>query len=91
MRRDEAMSFLVMGQQMERADITARVLLARAGDVVGTSVSDSYRGAHQMAVLRSLAAYQPFRRSTWQPETTSLLRYLLQDERLPAIRGPLPG
>ena len=83
MRRDEAMSFLVMGQQMERADITARVLLARAGDVVGTSVSDSYRGAHQMAVLRSLAAYQPFRRSTWQPETTSLLRYLLQDERLP--------
>ncbi|HTZ08775.1 MAG TPA: alpha-E domain-containing protein, partial [Acidimicrobiales bacterium] len=84
MRRDEAFAFLHAGQQVERADMTCRVLAARAREAVGTSVGDSYRDAHRMAILRSLCAYHPFRRAvTVQPDSASLLRFLVQDQRLP--------
>jgi len=39
---------------------------------------------HWMAVLRSLAAYQPFRRAMpARPQGGSTLRFLLQDDRFP--------
>jgi uncharacterized alpha-E superfamily protein len=83
MSRDEAMCFLTIGQNLERADLTTRVLDVRS-DSLAPSRVDSYDVVHWMAVLRSLAAYQPYRRAMpARPQGGSTLRFLLQDERFP--------
>ena len=83
MSRDEAMSFLTIGQNLERADLTTRVLDARS-ESLRPDRGDSYDVVHWMAVLRSLAAYQPFRRAMpARPQGGSTLRFLLQDDRFP--------
>jgi uncharacterized alpha-E superfamily protein len=84
MSRDEAMSFLVIGQNLERADLTTRVLDARSESLHPKQGDDPYEVVHWMAVLRSLAAYQPFRRAMpARPQGGSTLRFLLQDDRFP--------
>jgi uncharacterized alpha-E superfamily protein len=83
MSRDEAMSFLTIGQNLERADLTTRVLDVRS-ESLRPERGDSYDVVHWMAVLRSLAAYQPFRRAMpARPQGGSTLRFLLQDDRFP--------
>ncbi len=84
MRRDEALAFFRMGQQLERADFTCRVLTVRADSAVLGASGDPYDEVHQMALLRSLASYQPFRRATpASREGASTLKFLLQDEAFP--------
>jgi len=84
MRRDEALAFFQMGQQLERAEITCRVLAVRVDSAVPDQRREVYNEVHQMAMLRSLASYQPFRRAMpARPDTTSTLRFLLQDEAFP--------
>jgi uncharacterized alpha-E superfamily protein len=83
MSRDEAMSFLTIGQNLERADLTTRVLDVRS-ESLRPNRGDSYDVVHWMAVLRSLAAYQPYRRAMpARPQGGSTLRFLLQDDRFP--------
>lgn len=93
MNRDEAMSFLAIGQNLERADLTARVLQVRSDTLGPTRGDNPYDVVRWMAVLRSLAAYQPFRRAMpARPQGGSTLRFLLQDDRFPRGRGqPLRG
>ncbi len=84
MRRDEALAFFRMGQHLERAEITCRVLQVRADSAVTNPGRDLYTEVHQMALLRSLASYQPFRRAMpARPDAASTLRFLLQDEAFP--------
>jgi uncharacterized alpha-E superfamily protein/transglutaminase-like putative cysteine protease len=84
MRRDEALAFFRMGQHLERAEITCRVLAVRAESAVPGSDRDIYNEVHQMALLRSLASYQPFRRAMpVRRDSASTLKFLLQDEAFP--------
>jgi uncharacterized alpha-E superfamily protein/transglutaminase-like putative cysteine protease len=84
MRRDEALAFFRMGQHLERAEITCRVLAVRADSAVPGPSHDVYNEVHQMALLRSLASYQPFRRAMpARRDAASTLRFLLQDEAFP--------
>jgi uncharacterized alpha-E superfamily protein len=84
MSRDEAMSFLSIGANLERADLTSRVLDVRSESLHPKRGDDPYDVVHWMAVLRSLAAYQPFRRAMpARPQGGSTLRFLLQDDRFP--------
>jgi uncharacterized alpha-E superfamily protein len=84
MSRDEALSFLLIGQNLERADLTSRVLDVRADNLQPRRGDDPYEAVRWMAVLRSLAAYQPFRRAMpARPQAGSTLRFLLQDDRFP--------
>ncbi len=84
MSRDEAMSFLLIGQNLERADLTTRVLVVRSESLHPKRGDDPYDVVHWMAVLRSLAAYQPYRRAMpARPQGGSTLRFLLQDDRFP--------
>ncbi len=84
MSRDEAMSFLLIGQNLERADLTTRVLEVRSEKLQPKRGDDPYDAVHWMAALRSLAAYQPFRRAMpARPQGGSTLRFLLQDDRFP--------
>jgi uncharacterized alpha-E superfamily protein/transglutaminase-like putative cysteine protease len=83
MRRDEAMAFISIGQQIERAEMTARLIRARADDV-GARERQGYDEVHWMALLRCAAAYQPFRRAMpARPDNGAALRFLLQDEAFP--------
>jgi len=84
MSRDEAMSFLTIGQNLERADLTTRVLDVRSESLHPQKGDDPYDVVHWMAVLRSLAAYQPYRRAMpARPQGGATLRFLLQDDRFP--------
>jgi transglutaminase-like putative cysteine protease/uncharacterized alpha-E superfamily protein len=84
MRRDEAMAFICIGQQIERADITGRILAVRADSAAPTRGRDPYDEVHWMALLRSVAAYQPFRRAMpARPDNGATLRFLLQDDAFP--------
>ncbi len=84
MRRDEAMAFISIGQQIERADIVGRILTVRADSAAPTRGRDPYDEVHWMALLRSLAAYQPFRRAMpARPDNGATLRFLLQDDAFP--------
>ena len=84
MRRDEAMAFVGIGQQLERADMTARFLAVRADSAGGAGDGDPYDEVLWMALLRSLAAYQPFRRAMpARPDRGATVRFLLQDDAFP--------
>ena len=64
--------------------MTCRVLAVRADSAVPDPGRDVYDEVRQMALLRSLASYQPFRRAMpAQPDAASTLRFLLQDEAFP--------
>jgi len=84
MRRDAAMAFLRIGQYLERVDLTCRLLEVRADDAVVEGRDDPYYEIRSMGVLRSLAAYQPFRRAMpTRPGEGSTLEFLLRDEAFP--------
>ena len=79
----------VLGQNLERADLTTRVLDVRSDNLHAQRGDDPYDVVHWMAVLRSLAAYQPFRRAMpARPQGGSTLRFLLQDDRFPGRSAP---
>ena len=86
MSHDEAYSFLEIGRFVERADMTTRVLDVQAGILLGRSDAGitAYADVTWISVLRSLSAYQMFRRTVGAgvsgPEA---LRFLLQDEQFP--------
>ena len=84
MRRDAAMAFMRIGQYLERVDLTCRLLAVRADDAVVEGRDDPYDEIRSMGVLRSLAAYQPFRRAMpTRPGEGSTLEFLLRDEAFP--------
>jgi uncharacterized alpha-E superfamily protein/transglutaminase-like putative cysteine protease len=84
MRRDEALAFLQLGEQIERAELTCRLLAVRADSAVPGGAREPYDEVHRMALLRSLASYQPYRRAMpARPDAGSTLRFLLQDEAFP--------
>ncbi len=84
MRRDEALAFGRIGQHLERADLTCRVLRARADSVVPDHPPNPYAEIRAMAVLQALDAYQPFRRAKpARPGVGSAPAFVLQDEAFP--------
>lgn len=84
MRRDEALAFARIGQHVERADFTCRVLGARADSLVPEHPGDVYAEVRAMAVLAALDAYQPFRRARpARPGPGSAAAFLLQDAAFP--------
>lgn len=88
MRRDEAFVFFRMGQHLERAEITCRVLDVRAQSALPAPGHELYAEVHQMSLLRSLASYQPSRRAMpARRDAASTLKFLLQDESFPRAVG----
>ena len=68
MLRDDAYELMRLGQAIERADMTTRVLAVRANYLMGEPEAlGSHHEVQWMGVLRSLAAFQAFQRSTREP------------------------
>lgn len=85
--RDIGFQFLRLGTALEQADMTTRIVDAGASGLVTPRNEDdreAFQNMQWMSVLRSLAAYQMFRRHVRQRVTAELaLRFLLQNTEFP--------
>jgi len=85
MQRDEAYELYRLGQVIERADMTTRVLGVRAAALLeAPDAADDYDEVQWMGVLRSLTALQMYQRSTRAPiDGRSVVSFLLFDRQFP--------
>jgi len=83
MNRDHAYEFLRIGQAIERADMTTRVLGVRAAALLGGG-ADVFAEVQWMGVLRSLSALQMYQRATSSPiDGQRVIDFLLHDRAFP--------
>jgi len=84
MTHDAAYSFMRIGRHVERADMTSRVLDVQAGTLLAQAEGEPYADLTWMAVLKSVAGYQMYRRSVQSGvQGPEVLRFLLQDTLFP--------
>ncbi len=85
MTHDDAFSFFTVGRQLERADLTTRVLDVHAGVLTGrpTDALAPYAGLCWAATLRSVSMLQAFRRRGVAASPTATLDFLLNDTNCP--------
>lgn len=89
MSHDEAYSFWEIGSQVERADMTTRVIDVQAGVLMGDNTTsatslDTYADLTWTSVLRSLSAQQMFQRSARNGVSApEALKFLLNDAQFP--------
>ena len=85
--RDVGYQFLRLGTAIEQADMTTRIIDAGASGLLRARVAEdeeAFKAMQWMSVLRSLAAYQMYRRHVRQRVTPELaLRFLLQNDQFP--------
>ena len=85
MSRDEAYEMWRLGQSIERADMTTRMLGIRAAALLALPTGgDDHDEVQCMGVLRSLAAMQMYQRATRGPiAASSVVDFLLSDTKFP--------
>jgi uncharacterized alpha-E superfamily protein len=85
MLRDEGWHFMKLGRMLERADKTSRILdvkyfiLLPSVDHVGTAIDDIQWGT----VLKSVSAFEMYRRQYGQISPTNVVDFLLMDREFP--------
>lgn len=86
MLHDQGYDFLKMGRNLERADMTTRIIDVRTANLLENSHDDltPYENIQWMSVLKSLTAYQMYRRTIQvRVRRPDVLRFLLQERRFP--------
>lgn len=86
MSHDMTYDFVRIGMNIERADMTTRVLDVRASNLLPMQVEDlkPFDDIQWKSVLESIAAYQMYRRHVHvRVKGTAVLSYLLQDAKFP--------
>ena len=88
--RDEAYDFIRIGRNLERADMTTRIIDVRSDDLLPDDVSDlrPFDTIQRVSVLRSRSAYQMYRRHMQtRVRRDAVLRFLFKDKQFPrAVR-----
>ncbi len=83
----DALSFLSVGRNIERADMTSRIVDVRAAAMVAAANVEELRPFETvlwMSVLRSLSGYQMYRLKTRERVYgAGVVRFLLADEQFP--------
>lgn len=86
MTHDEGYDFLRMGRNLERADMTTRIIDVRSASLL-PELSDEltpFENIQWMSVLKSLTAYQMYRREMrLRVRRPDVLAFLLQERRFP--------
>ena len=82
---DHGYDFLRLGRYLERADMTTRIIDVRSADLIapdhGGDLTPFYN-IQWMSVLRSMSAYQMYRRQIQGPvRRVGVLRFLFQDRQ----------
>ena len=86
MYRDEAWHFARLGRNLERADMTTRIIDVRSTDLFPDDLleSRSLDTLQWISVLRSLSGYQTYRRHVAiRVSRADVLTFLFHDERFP--------
>lgn len=86
MNHDAGYQFLRVGRSLERADMTTRIIDVRSADLLPDQTGDSatYENIQWMSVLKSLTAYQMYRRSMQvRIHRGAVLRFLFQNPEFP--------
>src|ERR1700722_6033695 len=83
----DALSFLSIGRNIERADMTSRIVDVRAAAMMVAASAEELRPFESvlwMSVLRSLSGYQMYRLKTRERVYgTGVVRFLLADQQFP--------
>ena len=83
---DEAYHFLAMGRNIERADMTTRIIDVRTGNLLPREPTElrPFETIQWVSVLKSLSAYQMYRRKMQaQVQRSEVLRFLFLDRQFP--------
>lgn len=94
MNHDEGYLFLRIGRNLERADMTSRIIDIRSANLVPDAVmaKATYDNLQWMSVLRSLSGYQMYRREMQiRVQRTEVLRFLFQSASFPRSIGHCIG
>jgi len=86
MLHDIGYDFLRMGRNLERADMTTRIIDVRSGDLLENEheALTPYENIQWMSVLKSMTAYQMYRRSVQvRVSRAYVLRFILKDSYFP--------
>lgn len=86
MYHDIGYDFLRLGRNLERADMTTRIIDVRSADLLESEHESltPYENIQWMSVLKSLTAYQMYRRIIrLRVRRPDVLKFLLQDPRFP--------
>jgi uncharacterized alpha-E superfamily protein len=90
MLNDQGYDFLRMGRNLERGDMTSRIVDVQSGKLLPKESEDlvPYENAQWMSVLMSLSGYQAYRQKVQGPiRRSQVLRFLLQDVQFPRSFG----
>ena len=86
MTHDESYAFLRMGRNLERADMTTRIIDVRSASLLPDMTEEltPFENLQWMSVLKSLTAYQMYRREMrLRINRADVLKFLLQEDRFP--------
>jgi uncharacterized alpha-E superfamily protein len=86
MLHDEGYDFLRMGRNLERADMTTRIIDVRTASLLENAHEEltPFENIQWMSVLKSLTAYQMYRRTVQvRIRRADVLMFLLQERRFP--------
>lgn len=86
MTHDEGYDFLRLGRNLERADMTTRIIDVRSASLLLNIENEqaTFDNLQWMSVLKTLTAYQMYRRHMrLRINRKDVLRFLLQEEKFP--------
>jgi len=86
MNRNEAYIFSTLGRNLERADMTSRIVDVRSAQLLPAETPElrPFETVQWMSVLKSLSGYQMYRlRMRTRVRRTDVLQFLLRDDQFP--------
>jgi uncharacterized alpha-E superfamily protein len=86
MNRNDAYTFLTLGRNLERADMTSRIVDVRSAQLLPDTTPElrPFETVQWMSVLKSLSGYQMYRlRMRTRVHRADVLQFLLRDDEFP--------
>jgi uncharacterized alpha-E superfamily protein len=86
MNRNDAHSFMTLGRNLERADMTSRIVDVRSAQLLPAETPElrPFESVQWMSVLKSLSGYQMYRlKMRTRVKRTDVLQFLLRDDQFP--------
>jgi uncharacterized alpha-E superfamily protein len=86
MNRNDAFTFLQLGRNIERADMTSRIVDVRSAQLLPAETPElrPFESVQWMSVLKSLSGYQMYRlKMRTRVKRTDVLQFLLRDDQFP--------
>lgn len=86
MNRNDAYTFMRLGRNLERADMTSRIVDVRSAQLLPAETSElrPFESVQWMSVLKSLSGYQMYRlKMRTRVRRSDVLQFLLRDDEFP--------